>query len=239
MAQIEILHESETLQVKHLAGTEPTLVITFGSVSGGLGGVQIDEFVGTASGGGQNHVLFVRDKLRSWFSREDVLPPLLGLLNDFIAANDFRTVRTIGNSMGGYGALLLTKHLKVDVAVAFVPQLSMHPDVIRENRWQRHRENFGPLLERNVAECLVEETQYYAIFGQENRPDRKHLRLLQPSPGLRVYNVPGAGHDVAAKLKQAGLLSEMVGYFFARDTKSANRLVRGYRETMKAKEAAE
>ncbi|MHA3979555.1 hypothetical protein ACW9UR_17920 [Halovulum sp. GXIMD14794] len=234
MAQAEILHESETLLVRHMPGSESTLVIAVGGIHGGLGGVQVDEFAGTASGGGRNHVLFVRDKLRSWFSREDVLPPLVELVQNFIAANGITKVVTIGNSMGGYGALLLPKHVPVDVAIAFAPQVSMHDEVITEPRWRNTREHFGPLLERNLAECLQDRTQYYyyVVFGRADIRDRKHIRLMDQRENLRLYKVPGSQHSVAKDLKDAGVLRDLVGHFFARNTRGANGLMRSFYDAM-------
>ena len=236
MVQAEILHESETLLVRHMPGTEPVLVLAISGIQGGLGGVQVDEFAGTASGSGRNHVLFVRDKLRSWFSREDVLLPLIELVQDFIAAHGITKVVTIGNSMGGYGALLLPKHVPVDVAVAFAPQVSMHDEVVAEPRWKQSRVHFGPLLERNVAECLQDRTQYYVIFGRADNRDRKHMRLVSQCDNLRLYKVPGSQHGVAKDLKEAGVLRDLVGHFFARNTRAANGVMRGYREALSAQE---
>ena len=122
-----------------------TMVIAFGGLQqhiggGHSGGMPPHEFVRSCTKAGARYALFVRDASRSWYCRGlgD------GAFGDAAAGNTFESmvaglraeidrlaparVVTIGSSMGGYAAIRAGIALNADRAVAFSPQVLLHPD---------------------------------------------------------------------------------------------------------------
>lgn len=223
--QIETLVQDDDLHIRRIAGSGTGLVLVFTGVKHGLGGVPLDEFVGTAQGGAGNHVLFISDAKRSWYSRAGLVDRILGLVKDYCARHGVSRIQTLGNSMGGYGALLFCRFLPVDLACAISPQISMHPDCINERRWSQHRADFGPDLPPSAVEGFdTLTTRAVVLFGHAESRDRAQMRLIPPLPNLTQRGLRGCGHDVARRLKEAGLYAQVFPMILANDMAGLDRL---------------
>ena len=113
-----------------------TLVISFGGLVQGMGGVSIHEFVGACRRAGAC-TLFVRDRLQSWYLRDtrphsaaaihapyyDPFSSLLDLLHAEIEIVRPKKVVCIGASMGGYAALRAGLCLRAASVLVFGPQI--------------------------------------------------------------------------------------------------------------------
>ena len=207
---MELVHEDEALMVERLPGEGRRLVVAVSGIGHGFGGLQRAEFAGTAADGGQNTVLFVTDRRRSWFTAEGIVARIAGLVQGELARMGLPACHTIGNSMGGYGAIRLAREMPVAVALAFSPQASMDPARIDEQRWPEHRPAI--VLDRHLplSACLVPQTQHYAVFGAASRIERAHRALLPDVPHLTCLMLPGGGHNIVRILKGSGHLVPLV-----------------------------
>lgn len=128
-----------------------TLVITFGGLTQGFPGQPTPgcaqyEFVGALRRIGVAHALFVRDPMQSWYLRRlrgdneaaDPFASVVALLRRELAFLRPARVVTIGASMGGYAAIRAAVMLNAHLAVAFGPQVFLHPDERRHLKlpWQ-------------------------------------------------------------------------------------------------------
>lgn len=223
--QIETLVQDDDLQIRRLPGSGAGLVLVFTGVKHGLGGVPLDEFVGTAQGGAGNHVLFISDMKRTWYSRAGLVDRVLRLVTDYCAHHGLSRIQTLGNSMGGYGALLFCRFLPVDLACAISPQISMHPDRITERRWSQHRVDFGPDLAHNAAEGFgALPTRAVVLYGHAESRDRAQMRLIPALPNLTQRGLRGCGHDVARRLKNAGLYRHVFSAILTDDMAGLDRI---------------
>ena len=99
-----VVFEDDSLRITHRAGSAPDgdVVIAFAGVGNALQGVAHEEFARTLSEpDAMKEAYFVVDKQRTWYNAtadaiESVLSPLVA----------GRRVLLLGNSMGGFGALL-------------------------------------------------------------------------------------------------------------------------------------
>lgn len=235
-------YEDERLRVKYLPasgedGGKHGLVVAFSGVGLSLGGMQPDEFAGTASqAGGRNHVLFVTDKLRSWFSAPGLMDQITAHVREAAEHVGVSTVSTIGNSMGAYGAVRLSREFPVATVVAFSPQYSMNPDIVAETRWQEHRPAIDLSRHLPLKDCMAPPTRYNLVFGGLGRSEIRHRDLFPVFPGVRLLTLPGAGHNVVQKIKEFGLLSSLVSAFFAQDDARVDEIADAYRQALEAAE---
>ena len=114
-------------------------VIAFAGVKASLGGVEVQEFSTSLkdSRGGdaciQRPVAFVRERPARWYN--SMSPELLA---PFCKDHADKTIVTLGNSMGGFAAILFGTALPgVKRSISFCPQFSVHPELCPwERRWQ-------------------------------------------------------------------------------------------------------
>lgn len=211
------LHDDPVLSITRLPGTSDMLVVAFAGIGTGTGGIAPEEFIGTASQGMRNHVAFVIDKDRSWYSAPGIQDRILSVLNGLIAAQGIRKVVCLGNSMGGHGALLFARRLGAEVAIAFVPQFSMDPAIVDERRWSQFRpfirlEGLG-----NLNDEIVPEVRNHVFFGTDNLPDHRHMGPFLNNPAVKFHLLRGCGHDASQHLKTARKLSTAITAMMAKD----------------------
>lgn len=210
MSAILSLVETPDLLIRHLPGAGESLTVIFSSIGGEGEASHRDEFVGVGSEAGRNHVLFVTDRKRSWYSRPGLQQQVVETVLTFKDRSGSSDVVTLGNSMGGHGAMLFAKRLGARAAIAFAPQYSLSPAVLTENRWDHYRPHMTESLLADLGDWVDGSFLSYAIFGNQRRADDQHMRRLTALAGTAVWQVFGAGHSVARVLKERGKLAQSV-----------------------------
>ncbi|MDQ2066921.1 hypothetical protein Q9295_11085 [Xinfangfangia sp. CPCC 101601] len=120
--------------VHGMPGAGSDLVIAFASIGHDPSRPPSPEFVASASAKGRP-ALFIADASRSWCNA----PGLTELLEEAVAAirqrQEIRRILTVGQSMGGFTALVAASLIKVDAVLAIGPQFSVDPSLMAEERW--------------------------------------------------------------------------------------------------------
>ena len=212
---IDILHEDPLLLIERLQGEGRRLVVAVSGIGHGFDGMQRVEFAGTASDGGRNTVLFVTDRTRSWFTADGIVARIAEVVQAELARLGLPACHTIGNSMGGYGAIRLARDMPVAVSLAFSPQASMDPSLIAEHRWPEHRPAIVMVRHLPLSACIAPHpphaaAQYFAVFGAAARIERNHRALLPDAPNLTCLMLLGGGHNIVRVLKGTGHLLPLV-----------------------------
>ena len=101
------------------------LLVTFGGVQQGIG-VPVFEFFNSISEIDCDKI-FLRDFKQAWYqkgidSTTNNPQKIVEYLKKTISENNYEKVTFIGNSMGGYAAILFGSILNVDKVVSFAPQ---------------------------------------------------------------------------------------------------------------------
>ena len=113
--------------------------------------------------------------------------------------------------MGGYGALFFASCLpNCASAIAFVPQFSMDPRVVpNEKRWRRYTERIEDWPRQHLLEGLPDSLPLHIFFGAHERRDRLHIDLFKQhaTSGTFIYVLRGAAHDPARRLRDKGRLA--------------------------------
>lgn len=225
VASPEVLHEDDELRIRHIPGSGDAVVVAFTGIGHSLGSVQRDEFVGTASDGGRAHAVFVTDIRRSWYSRPGLEERILRVVGQLFDRLGPAGVHTLGNSMGGFGAILFAERLSAQSAIAFVPQFTMDRKVIDERRWSRFR---PAMNEGNLASLdshLTGACRPHAFFAADALPDRPHWMLLERSERAAVHLLNEGGHNIAHHLKTLGVLAPVIRAAQANDNAAVEDLI--------------
>lgn len=147
--------------------------------------------------------LRIQSRVNDWFinpdtkAMEDALEPL---------AAQYRKVRMIGYSMGGYGAFRFARTLRATHIFAVSPQVSVHPSVAPfDRRYRAEAMDFEPGL-GNIAVRPRPETEGMIVVDAFDPIDMRHAKLLQRDfPRIRLVRLGFGGHpatDVITSVKQ-------------------------------------
>ncbi|MEM9952034.1 MAG: hypothetical protein AAF846_10560 [Chloroflexota bacterium] len=212
------------IQDYETASDSNTLLIAFGGISGGLE-MPVFEFFNITSSLATKR-LFVRDLEQAWYQNglpaiaSDVDGVLAYLRQEITEANVKRTV-IVGNSAGGYAALLFGHLLEVDTVLSFAPQTFLTRWLKwrhRDTRWREQHRNLWQTNQsarkyRNLRPILRHGngvTHYHVTYCKTHRTDRIHAEHLQGTPQLSLHGTSVGGHRVIAWLKEQGLLYSLL-----------------------------
>lgn len=176
------------------------LVVAFTGIRFGLGGIEKREFERSLAGFDMS-VCYVIDRRRAWYNyATDELTELLRSV-----AADHERVVTLGNSMGGFGAVYFAGLLdRCFRAIAFCPRFSVVPGVIADHRSERFVSAITEWRARTAIDTIREGVDYRIFYGADDPLDRLH-QLAYEEAGLATVSL-GGGHNVAAWLRDRGEL---------------------------------
>lgn len=204
-----IVVETEKLRITSTSGDTDVAVVAFSGVGMELSRIPRAEFVTTLRGTTHSQ-LFVVDRARSWYNATaaDIIAVLAPLLARY------RKVVTLGNSMGGFGAVYFASRLpKVRSAIAFSPQFSVQAAIVPgERRWGEYRSGIASWTVRHAMEGAGVDPELLLFFGPEEQRDDRHRALFREHATGRtaIFDILGARHGTARRLKRAGLLGAVL-----------------------------
>jgi acetyl esterase/lipase len=208
------------------AGPGDPLLIAFGGIAGRLAMPPFEFFrLTSAVPCGK---VFVRDLHQAWYHRgvADLgasIDETASALGDLIASQVPGRVVTIGNSAGGYAALLFG-HLvsRIDAVMAFSPQTFIdrtHRLVHRDRRWRREIAALHALDARSrgyldlraaLRRPEVGSPETHVFASADDRLDRIHARRLAGIRGVTVHEYPSGGHSLIRSLRDRGELAPLL-----------------------------
>ena len=181
----------------------PTLIIAFG----GMGMVGKNEVWGADffSKKGFSYLSFCPKKAH-WYPEDSVNIP--AEIWDFAKRYPCRI--TYGFSMGGHAALKFAKYFAANTAVAFVPQYSVNPVVIRDHRYNKY---WGP--DTGTHELLNERyaTERYVFVDPDYKLDMQHVDRIAAANPLTLVACPGSQHNPLGALRERGLSGALLDIF--------------------------
>jgi hypothetical protein len=186
------------------------LIVAFTGVSQGLGGIPFEfrRSLGEVSA----EVIFVRDTGQRWYQYDlAMINQVVRRINETAAAIGATRVSCLGNSMGGFGALMFGSLCAADAVLAFAPQSTIdprHTAAMGDHRWLEYQRNIEvyPLPDLNTLPAPKGSVTIH--YGGENMLDIAHAERLH-WPAERVIH-PGCQHDVAKALRERGELTASI-----------------------------
>ncbi len=194
-------------------------VVAFGGIAQGLG-MPAFEFFRTLERLGVD-ALFIRDPSQGWYQRAiegfgDTTIAMASHLERLLAEQFCgRRILAIGNSMGGWAAMLFGCLCELEAVIAISPQTFISPALRRkhsDSRWAAQIDSIGgpafddlaPLMRRSTSPRTV-------IYVGENDPlDMAHAQHVADSPSLRLRTLDECGHDAARNLRDRGMLRPLL-----------------------------
>jgi len=199
--------DTENFKVSIIENESSHVTLCFTGIGHAIGGIDIqsEEFIKSSM---MSTSLFIVDKHRSWGNNID-FSELKKILDPYIKD---KIVNSIGNSMGGFLAILASKFFDIKCTVAIVPQFSVSKKIIpSESRWDNYVDKIKEWKYESLVDSFNDDTQYYILAGTGGRDDN-HLKLIPNKKNIhKIYfkNVRFI-HDVANILKHDGLLYPVI-----------------------------
>ncbi len=167
--------------------------------------------------------IFIRDFSQCWYQNGIIdvandIESMKAFLFKQIEAITPNEVIFVGNSMGGYAAILFSLLLKMGKVIAFSPQTFLSPHLMIKNkdlRWITQKINTYKcsLFKKKIWDLkpLFHESMHnkkeISIFVSNNhRLDQIHAKHISKFSGVTVYEVEYEGHRVVQYLRDLGHL---------------------------------
>ncbi len=182
----------------------------------------------------QFNKIFLRDSQNCWYQRGvrglgDSVAGVLQALQELIRQLQPPQVITLGQSMGGYGALVLGLLLPADVIISFASLSCLESqllELIQDHRWlptlrELEKTELPPGNCPDLVPLLAQKpphTKVHYVFGSNPRDadgtinlDAVHgVRLRSACPNLQLYPYPQAGHAIVKYLGESHLLNGLL-----------------------------
>ena len=197
MVELQDILLEPPLAIRYLPGSSRTLVVSFSGVGNSRAKEPTEEFFKIASSNGENHVLFVSDISRSWLNAKGMAGAIVKTIEDTAKRIDAKHVTAIGNSMGATMALHISKMLAFNTVVALVPQFSVDPEIVpEEKRWMFFRKR----IEKHVfprVENLPENKPLFFIVHGGSEDEQMHAGLFPKGINIAHFILPDHDHNLA------------------------------------------
>jgi pimeloyl-ACP methyl ester carboxylesterase len=211
--------------VADMSGSSRTLLVAFGGMQGELGMPVFEFFKSTRDIPVKR--LFVRDVRQSWYhgglSGDDAtLTDATESLRELIAREDVDRLVTVGNSAGGYAALVFGTLLGAETVLSFSPQTVLDLDAwraMKDGRWEKQLRPLAEVdaldprwtdLRSALPQARSALTRYEIFFDETHRLDRLHAERLTGIDGVRLYRFGRGGHMVSLSLRRSGGLDRLL-----------------------------
>jgi hypothetical protein len=208
---MQMLYEDDEIEISYEPGNNATAIVSFSGIGMKMGGVQIEEFRKSLAGT-ENSVYYVKDKYRHWYNGS--FDRISDLINGDFSKRKIDRVLTLGNSMGGFGAIVFAKALQgCQAAIAFSAQSSVDPAIVPwDRRYRKFTDSVSQWVGLDAVKLLAPNVNYKLFYGDVSPIDVRHARRLANAAcaNMSVYVLEGAGHGVAGFLKRHGILHPLV-----------------------------
>jgi hypothetical protein len=207
-------------------GSSDRLLIVFAGIRGEVG-IPSYDFLSISSTQAVKR-LFLRDHHRAWYQRG--VAGLAGSAEDLAEAlrrkaeeAEARHVAVVGNSAGGYAALLFGGLIGADACLAFSartffgwPRRIRHRDRRYLRDAVRVRLSGHPRRPYRDLRAVPLATRNDLHYSTSDRLDTLHARRMAGITGMHVHAHPGGGHQLVRELRDrgelGGLLAGVLGY---------------------------
>ena len=209
-----VIHRSDRVLIRMCKGHSNKIVLCFNGLFLEEDGPPRLEFKKLASENRLHNLLYVTDLTHSYYSQPGVRDEVVRGVSQFLEQTGFECDSAVGNSSGGYGAMSFAGVFGLSNVVAFVPALSVSPEMVAGPEWDGFREHLGPDILPSALNAVTDtKVRFCLIYGNKDADDNKQRSLLQgiaPAGSLHMLEVDGLDHTVAPHLKRNKLLGPIV-----------------------------
>ncbi len=210
---MKIFYEDDFLKISYTNEFKSDrCLVVFTGVGHAMGAIDIqrEEFYNQHKLG---MVIWITDKKRSWGNNLNI-KKISSAVKKF---SENRKIYIIGNSMGGFLAILFSKFLEAKKVIAFSPQFSVCPDIVPdEKRWMNHRQFIDEYRYKDLSDSFDRNTKYALLIGDGQHEDIHYSKFIKFSSlsNIELIRFNDTGHKVASNLKDLNLLNQSIDIFF-------------------------
>ena len=206
-----------------LAPASSSLYFFFGGISGNLAMPPFEFY--KASGVLDCKKVFIRDLSQSWYHGDGkehrTVPQMLEVVREIVDEAAPEKLTFVGNSMGGFAAILFACLLGRGRALAFAPQTFCSPGLKLGHgdlRWKHQTVRIwcrGFLGERfwNLAPLVRKAPDDVSIdiyVPEDDKLDMIHADHLKGDPKVKLHLEQQGGHRLVSSLRDQGRLAEIL-----------------------------
>ena len=202
MIALETLYEDSKLKISKKDGGSDKVFLCFSGLRPPMGliNLQDEEFVKVRN---DATAIFIIDKVRSWGNID--WDQVIKIASPYLIN---KRVFTIGNSMGGYCAILASRHFLIEKVIAFVPQYSVHKSIVPlERRWDVDKTDMTGWKYISLEGSFDDNTEYHIFYGSDE--DEIHRKLFPKQKNIKIYIYEG-DHALVQILKSKGILYDLI-----------------------------
>jgi pimeloyl-ACP methyl ester carboxylesterase len=207
-----------------LESPSDVMLIAFSGLIGRLGTVPLFEFFNTASRFGAKKA-FLRDLTQSWYHHGvagvgDDIPAVADYLSGVIRRNGITRTVLVGNSGGGYAALLFGQLLNADEVHAFRPTTYIDPKLRADNNDGRYQEFLDRMLAgRGIDSRYVDlvpvleregKTEFHVYYQTPDALDSLHAVRLGEIDRVVLHPVDFGEYRLIRRLRETGELTRIL-----------------------------
>lgn len=196
----------------------PVLAIAFTGVMHALGGIPFE--FGRSLGKIDCATLLVRDIGCRWYQYEKAHPShamtVVNHIRETACQVGAKRIVCIGNSMGGFGALMFGSLLQADAVLAFCPQTVIDTegtDSIGDRRWSDYQAKIAEYPFGDVAR-LPPPKKVIICYGADEPLDVAHIERLRWGFSRIITS---GGHNAVNVLKDRGELIPLMAKIIAEE----------------------
>ncbi|WP_298533183.1 YqiA/YcfP family alpha/beta fold hydrolase [uncultured Algibacter sp.] len=204
-----------------------TLVIVFGGIKQGLG-IPVYEFMNLLRGFKFDKV-FIRDLSQSWYQNgifeANSIFKLKKRIESIIKQGSYKKVFFIGNSMGGYAAIMFGSLIGVNEVISFSPQTFLKKSLRKRYKDYRWKDEIlkikyiffkRKILDLKKLESLIENKNLHIEihYSLRDRLDSVHAARVKSIKGVTLYPYNFGNHNLVKELRDKGTLSGILNKKF-------------------------
>ncbi|WP_319771960.1 hypothetical protein [Breoghania sp.] len=226
---------NEKLHINLLPGKRKTLFVAFTGILHGIMGERPGEFIKSTNNNGEFTSIYISDLSKSWYNGEGIYEYITRTIREIQFEYEIEETILLGNSMGGYGALLFSSEVKASLVISIVPQFSVDPTIIPfDRRWSVYQQKISKYRSGNLNDHISSRCRYFVLAAGEDPIDMQHISMIKNEINITTFIVK-AKHDLAAKLKDSGSLKSFFDMCRENDPNAALTLLQtvyGHAEIM-------
>lgn len=205
------------------------LLVSFGGINQGLG-IPVFEFFNSLKEL-ECDKIFIRDFNQMWYQNGadkniDSILELRNFLEEKMVEGKYEKVCFMGNSMGGYGAILFGTMLNVHNIISFAPQTfidTFNRLISFDYRWKKQMNSIhkNPRKVKSFFDLKVylnKNDNYNSIisiyYSSKHRLDKIHAERLKNIKGVQLFSFKEGGHSVVKTLRDSGKLNILLKEIF-------------------------
>ena len=215
------INDPETSVAIDISYQDRPLLIAFGGIAGAMG-IPPFEFFNLTRDLDVNKI-YIRDLSQTWY--HSGLPGIsknidetASFLKRTINESGMEKVVVIGNSMGGYAAILFGVLIQADIIHAFTPHTNISDEkFIRYKQQIRNvHSNFSNTYFdlKKLLKFNNNQADIHLYYDTNDQLDEIHIKRLKYLRNITSHAYNGGGHALIRILRDAGILQKIISSSF-------------------------